>query len=59
MHVKCFMCEYRILNWKKKEGGGESNDPYPYNGLMLHGKNATENTNWEAEGDKLRLSLSW
>lgn len=33
--------------------------PYPYNGFMLHGKNATEKTNWEAEGDNLSLSLSW
>lgn len=26
---------------------------------MLHGKNATEVTNWEAEGDSLSLSFSW
>jgi hypothetical protein len=31
---------------------GKLIDSYPYNGLMLQGKNATENTNWEAEGDK-------
>jgi hypothetical protein len=34
-------------------------DTYPYNGLMLHGKNATEDTNWEAEGDNLSPSFSW
>jgi hypothetical protein len=38
---------------------GKFNGSYPYIGLILHGKNATENTNWEAEGDKLRLSLRW
>lgn len=32
---------------------------HPYNGLMLHGKSATEKTNCEAEGDNLSLSFSW
>lgn len=39
------------IEWKKH--------PYPYNGLMLQGKNATEKTNCEAEGDNLSLSFSW
>jgi hypothetical protein len=26
---------------------------------MLHGKNAIEDTNCEADGDSLRLSFSW
>ena len=34
-------------------------ESYPYNGLMLHGKKATEKTNWEADGDSWSLSLSW
>lgn len=33
-------------------------DPYPYNGLILQGKNAIEVTNWDAEGDSFNLSLS-
>lgn len=33
-------------------------DQYPYNGFMLHGKNAIEVTNCEAEGDSLSLSFS-
>jgi len=38
---------------------GIQSDKIPYNGLMLHGKNAIEDTNWEAEGDNLSLSFSW
>lgn len=34
-------------------------DPYPYSGLMVHGKKAIENTNWEDDGDNLSLSFSW
>lgn len=37
---------------------GMQSDKIPYNGFMLHGKNAIEDTNCEADGDSLRLSFS-
>lgn len=37
----------------------QAEESYPYNGLMLHGKKATEKTNWEADGDNWSLSFSW
>lgn len=58
MYVSVYMCDCEHSIARKKKSI-QFNYPYPYNGLMLHGKNATEITNWEAEGDNLRLSLSW
>jgi hypothetical protein len=37
---------------------GIQSDRIPYKGFMLHGKNATEETNCEAEGESLSLSFS-
>lgn len=37
---------------------GIQSDKIPYNGFMLHGKNAIDVTNCEAEGESLSLSFS-
>lgn len=48
-----------IMSFHDKKSTKQHNDAYPYIGFMLHGKNDTENTNWEAEGDNLSLSFNW